>query len=134
MLMESREVTIPEVGRSLRVEPRSAEGEAVGVVEYRRPADPRSSAIDPTLTSVVSVTAAPALIAQDATRTRRIRDRARQAWYAWHRQWRFARFMGVLPSSGPATERMPSSGPAISTRRRAASFDTTALELCLLTH
>jgi hypothetical protein len=60
--MESREVTIPEVGKLLRVEPRSAEGELLGVVEYRRPADLRSSVIDHTLTSVVFVTAVPALI------------------------------------------------------------------------
>jgi hypothetical protein len=30
----------------------------------------------------------------DATRTRRTRDRARQAWYARYRQQRFARFLG----------------------------------------
>ena len=30
----------------------------------------------------------------DATRARRTRDRARQGWYARHRQWRFARFLG----------------------------------------
>ncbi len=30
----------------------------------------------------------------DATRVRRTRDRARQTWYAKHRQWRFARFLG----------------------------------------
>ena len=30
----------------------------------------------------------------DATRARRTRDRARQSWYARHRQWRFARFLG----------------------------------------
>jgi hypothetical protein len=66
----------------------------------------------------------------DATKTRRTRDRARQAW---HRQWRFARFLGAFTSSGPATEQMPSSGPAFSTRRRRASFDTTAFEMCILT-
>jgi hypothetical protein len=32
----------------------------------------------------------------DATRARRIRDRARQTWYASYRQWRFARFMGLV--------------------------------------
>jgi hypothetical protein len=32
----------------------------------------------------------------DATRTRRTRDGARQAWYACHRQWRFARFLGFV--------------------------------------
>ena len=30
----------------------------------------------------------------DGTRARRTRDRARQGWYARHRQWRFARFLG----------------------------------------
>jgi hypothetical protein len=30
----------------------------------------------------------------DGTRARRTRDRARQAWYALHRQRRFARFLG----------------------------------------
>jgi hypothetical protein len=40
----------------------------------------------------------------DATRPRRTRDRARQAWYARHRQWRFARFLGLLTSSGRAAE------------------------------
>jgi hypothetical protein len=30
----------------------------------------------------------------DATRARRTRDRARQAWYARQRQQRFARFLG----------------------------------------
>jgi hypothetical protein len=30
----------------------------------------------------------------DGTRARRTRDRARQAWYARHRQRRFARFLG----------------------------------------
>jgi len=32
--------------------------------------------------------------AVDATRARRTRDRTRQAWYARHRQRRFARFLG----------------------------------------
>ena len=30
----------------------------------------------------------------DATRARRTKDRARQCWYARHRQRRFARFLG----------------------------------------
>jgi hypothetical protein len=38
----------------------------------------------------------------DATRARRTRDRARQAWYARCRQHRFARFLG-FPSGNPAT-------------------------------
>jgi hypothetical protein len=57
VLEKSREVTIPKVGKLLRVEQRSAEGEVLGV-EYRHPADPRSSAIDHTLTFVVFVTVA----------------------------------------------------------------------------
>ena len=57
VIEKSREVTIPGVGKLLRVEQRSAEGEVLGV-EYRRPADPRSSAIDHMLTFVVFVTAA----------------------------------------------------------------------------
>jgi hypothetical protein len=32
----------------------------------------------------------------DATRARRTRDRARQGWYARHRQWRFARYLGFV--------------------------------------
>jgi hypothetical protein len=35
----------------------------------------------------------------DATRTRRTRDRARQAWYAHCRQKRFARFLGFTSES-----------------------------------
>jgi hypothetical protein len=58
----------------------------------------------------------------DATRARRTRDRARQAWYARHRQWRFARFLGFLTSSGPAIEQMPSPGLA-----RAGSLNTTII-------
>ena len=40
----------------------------------------------------------------DATRRRRTRDRARQAWYAACRQRRFARFLGFLGagSASPA--------------------------------
>jgi hypothetical protein len=69
----------------------------------------------------------------DATRARRTRDRARQAWYAWDRQWRFTRFLGFLTSSGSATEQRPAPVPAISTRRREASFVTTTFEMCMLT-
>ena len=32
----------------------------------------------------------------DATRTRRTRDGARRAWYARHRQRRFARYLGFV--------------------------------------
>jgi hypothetical protein len=70
----------------------------------------------------------------DATRARRTRDRARRAWYAWHRQSGFARFLGFLISSGPATEGMPAPGPTISTRRLEPSFITTALDMCQLSH
>jgi hypothetical protein len=37
----------------------------------------------------------------DATRKRRTKDRARQAWYAGCRQRRFARFLGFF-RTGPA--------------------------------
>jgi hypothetical protein len=43
----------------------------------------------------------------DATRKRRTRDRARQAWYARCRQLRFARFLGFL---GCQSELPPISG------------------------
>jgi hypothetical protein len=39
----------------------------------------------------------------DGTRTRRVRDQARRAWYARHRLWRFARhlgFPGEIPVRG----------------------------------
>ena len=40
----------------------------------------------------------------DGTRARRTRDRARQGWYARHRQWRFARFLGFpVGPEGPIT-------------------------------
>jgi hypothetical protein len=32
----------------------------------------------------------------DATQARRTRDGARRAWYAAHRRWRFARFLGFV--------------------------------------
>lgn len=35
----------------------------------------------------------------DASRSRRRRDPARQAWYARYRQWRFARHYGFLPGN-----------------------------------
>jgi hypothetical protein len=54
----------------------------------------------------------------DATRARRTRDRARQAWYARHRQRRFARFMGFLSLSGSHPERIPSTGSVIPVGRR----------------
>jgi hypothetical protein len=38
----------------------------------------------------------------DATRTRRTKDRARQAWYAKHRQRRFARFLGFTQNATAA--------------------------------
>jgi hypothetical protein len=43
----------------------------------------------------------------DATRKRRTSDRARQLWYASHRQRRFARFMGVVtPARAPTATRV----------------------------
>jgi hypothetical protein len=62
VLEKTREVTIPKVGKLLRVEQRSAEGEVLGL-EYRRASDPKSSAIEHTLTFVVFVTAANAFTA-----------------------------------------------------------------------
>jgi hypothetical protein len=54
----------------------------------------------------------------DATRSRRTSDRARQAWYASHRQRRLAPLLGFPASRAPATERIPSPFPVILTRRR----------------
>jgi hypothetical protein len=51
----------------------------------------------------------------DATRTRRVRDRARQAWYARHRQWRFARHLG-FPSDVPVRSEPVGDGPGHSLR------------------
>jgi hypothetical protein len=48
----------------------------------------------------------------DATRKRRRKDRARQAWYAYRRQWRFARFLGFA-SAEPALVLCPASQPGI---------------------
>ena len=48
-------------------------------------------------------------ITMDATRARRTRNQARQAWYASQRQRRFARFLGFLPDStepGRVSERL----------------------------
>jgi hypothetical protein len=50
----------------------------------------------------------------DGTRARRPRDRARQAWYARHRQRRFARFLGFI-------ERAPALPPAAGAGRSAAA-------------
>ena len=41
-------------------------------------------------------------LTMDATRTRRTKDRARQAWYAKHRQRRFARFLGFTQNATAA--------------------------------
>ena len=51
----------------------------------------------------------------NATRVRRTRDRARQVWYARHRLWRFARFLGFggVIDMSPRVDAMP--------RRTAAS-------------
>jgi hypothetical protein len=52
-------------------------------------------------------------LTMDATRTRRTKDRARQAWYARHRQRRFARFLGFTQDATAAAgcRRRPA-GPA----------------------
>jgi hypothetical protein len=42
------------------------------------------------------------ILTMDATRTRRTKDRARQAWYARHRQRRFARFLGFTQDAAAA--------------------------------
>jgi hypothetical protein len=55
----------------------------------------------------------------DATRTRRTRDAARRSWYARHRQWRFARFLGFLSPGDLDPGRLPSPASAIPTRHRA---------------
>ena len=52
----------------------------------------------------------------DGTRTRRTRDRARQAWYARHRQRRFARFLGFDDRA-----RDPSSPPTAGAGRASAA-------------
>ena len=48
--------------------------------------------------------------AMDGTRARRTRDRARQTWYAGHRQRRFARWLGFgaapAPEAGSRSTRM----------------------------
>ena len=47
----------------------------------------------------------------DGTRARRTRDKARQAWYARHRQRRFARFLGFDDrGQDPASRRRPAPG------------------------
>jgi hypothetical protein len=45
----------------------------------------------------------------DATRARRTRDRARQRWYANHRQRRFARHMGFQAGLPPIGDLEPTS-------------------------
>jgi hypothetical protein len=45
----------------------------------------------------------------DGSRSRRRKDRARQAWYARHRQFRFARWMGFTGADGgPGSSEVPS--------------------------
>ena len=48
----------------------------------------------------------------DGTRARRTGDKARQAWYARHRQWRFARFLGF---DNPAGRSRPPQEPTTPT-------------------
>ncbi len=43
----------------------------------------------------------------DATRARRTRDQARQAWYARYRQWRFARYLGFGVGPEVLKSRLP---------------------------
>jgi hypothetical protein len=52
----------------------------------------------------------------DATRARRTRDKTRQAWYARHRQRRFARFLGFDDRA-----RDPASPPAAGSGRASAA-------------
>ncbi|MGO9463662.1 MAG: hypothetical protein ACLQIB_27850 [Isosphaeraceae bacterium] len=52
----------------------------------------------------------------DGTRRRRTRDKARQAWYAAHRQRRFARFLGFDDKVREAT-----SPPTAGARRASAA-------------
>jgi hypothetical protein len=58
----------------------------------------------------------------DGARTRRTRDRARQAWYAGQRQRRFARFLGFLDSRGSDIEHLTSQGRVILPRHREAAL------------
>jgi hypothetical protein len=62
VIEKCREVTIPNVGRMLRVEQQSEDGQLLGDVKYYRPGDTQSPAIDLTLTFVVFVTAASVFI------------------------------------------------------------------------
>jgi hypothetical protein len=59
----------------------------------------------------------------DGTRARRTRDRARQGWYARHRQWRFARFLGF-----PVGPEAPIGG--MSVVRSAAGQDRPTIGMC----
>jgi len=52
----------------------------------------------------------------DATRARRTRDQARRAWYARHRQRRFARFLGFDDQARDAA-----SPPTAAARRATAA-------------
>jgi hypothetical protein len=52
----------------------------------------------------------------DGTRARRTRDKARQAWYARHRQRRFARFLGF-----DDRDRAPAFPPAAGAGRASAA-------------
>ncbi len=61
----------------------------------------------------------------DATRARRTRDRARQGWYARHRQWRFARHLGFGDGIEPPAAR-PESGPPARLGRSAIGIRTVA--------
>ncbi len=54
----------------------------------------------------------------DATRTRRTKDQARQAWYAVNRQRRFARHLGFGPEFGAARGLAEKKCPFCQIRRR----------------
>ncbi len=61
----------------------------------------------------------------DATRARRTRDRARQGWYARHRQWRFARYLGFGDGIEPPAAR-PEPSPSARHGRAAIGMPAVA--------
>jgi hypothetical protein len=69
----------------------------------------------------------------DATRKRRTRDRARQAWYARCRQLRFARFLGFLGCAGGrrAEQKAIRRAPPLVSRARHGAVERNASYLLL---